>query len=79
MTLRETLAAAKPHQWLMTIDAPKAHYLMTGMERAGIRADGLVKARYTDGTQKKAPATPAMLDAPAEEFTLLAVASHFSP
>jgi hypothetical protein len=79
MTLRETLATAQPHQWLMIIDAPKAHYLMTGMERAGIRADGLVKARYEDGTEKESPAPATMLDALAEEFTLLAVASHFSP
>lgn len=78
MTLRETLAKAAPTQWLMIVDAPRAHYMMSGIERAGIRADGLIKARYEDGKEKELPATNAILDAPSEAFTLLCVASHFT-
>lgn len=78
MTLRETLSAAKPGQWLMIVDAPRGHYMMSGIERAGVRQDGLVKARYQDGTEKESPASDAMLDAPSESLTLLSIASHFA-
>lgn len=64
--------------WLMISDPPVIHSLMSGIQRAGIHASGVLKAQYTDGTEREIQCPEFILDLDSSEFTLLTVASAFS-
>lgn len=77
-TLREALEAVPTDQWLMIGNTTPAQHLMTGIERAGIRSDGLLQVLYVDGTEKSKACPERLLDGPADGLTLFAVASEFT-
>ncbi len=77
--MRERLQSMQKGQWLMCNLMTRTESLMTGIVSCGIRQDGIVKVQYSDGSENEKPASERMLDAPADNFTALAVASHFTP
>lgn len=77
-SLREKLNPVPAGQWLMIGNTTPAQHLMTGIERAGIRSDGLLQVLYVDGTEKSKACPERLLDGPADALTLFAVASEFS-
>lgn len=77
-TLRTKLASIPADHWLMIDGNNAAQHLMSGITRAGIRQDGLLRAVYEDGEEKEIACPARILDAPSEAFTLLAVASAMS-
>lgn len=77
-TLRKALESVPAEQWLMIGNTTAAQHLMTGIERAGIRSDGLLQVLYVDGTEKSKACPERLLDGPADALTLFAMASEFS-
>lgn len=78
MTLQERLSIIPSGMWLMLENPPRIHSLMSGIVRAGLRSDGLLRAVYEDGEERELPASRAFLERETDAFTLLDVASELT-